>query len=160
MDFMREESCGKCVPCRVGTTELWMMLDSIAGGRAVLGDLRQQPEDRQPDEQRVRRLPGAESERDGKRIALRLREPLHEVEDRRAQLLERRVRELHLPLDADRPQDAQLAPLPQRLLQQRGLAGAGLAMHDEDAAVPAARSPEQPGEDLALTLSAEQWLRL
>ncbi len=39
MDFMREESCGKCVPCRVGTTELWMMLDSIASGRAILGDL-------------------------------------------------------------------------------------------------------------------------
>ncbi len=39
MDFMREESCGKCVPCRVGTTELWMMLDSIASGRAVLGDI-------------------------------------------------------------------------------------------------------------------------
>ena len=39
MDFMREESCGKCVPCRVGTTQLWMMLDSIASGRAVIGDL-------------------------------------------------------------------------------------------------------------------------
>ena len=23
MDFCREESCGKCVPCRVGTTQLW-----------------------------------------------------------------------------------------------------------------------------------------
>jgi bidirectional [NiFe] hydrogenase diaphorase subunit len=39
MDFMREESCGKCVPCRVGTTQLWMMLDSIASGQAVVGDL-------------------------------------------------------------------------------------------------------------------------
>jgi len=39
MDFMREESCGKCVPCRVGTTQLWMMLDAIAGGRAVHGDI-------------------------------------------------------------------------------------------------------------------------
>jgi bidirectional [NiFe] hydrogenase diaphorase subunit len=39
MDFMREESCGKCAPCRVGTTQLWMMLDAIATGRAVPGDL-------------------------------------------------------------------------------------------------------------------------
>jgi bidirectional [NiFe] hydrogenase diaphorase subunit len=39
MDFMREESCGKCAPCRVGTTQLWMMLDSIASGRAVISDL-------------------------------------------------------------------------------------------------------------------------
>jgi len=39
MDFMREESCGKCVPCRVGTTQLWMMLDAIAAGRAEPGAL-------------------------------------------------------------------------------------------------------------------------
>ncbi len=39
MDFMREESCGKCVPCRVGTTQLWMMLDSIASGSARPDDL-------------------------------------------------------------------------------------------------------------------------
>ena len=29
MDFCRDESCGKCVPCRVGTTQLWMLLDKI-----------------------------------------------------------------------------------------------------------------------------------
>ena len=39
MDFMREESCGKCVPCRVGTTQLWMMLDAIATGRAEPGTI-------------------------------------------------------------------------------------------------------------------------
>jgi len=39
MDFMREESCGKCVPCRVGTTQLWMMLDAIASGQAQVGDI-------------------------------------------------------------------------------------------------------------------------
>jgi bidirectional [NiFe] hydrogenase diaphorase subunit len=39
MDFMREESCGKCVPCRVGTTQLWMMLDAIAAGRAEPGTI-------------------------------------------------------------------------------------------------------------------------
>jgi NADH:ubiquinone oxidoreductase subunit F (NADH-binding) len=39
MDFMREESCGKCAPCRVGTTQLWMMLDAIASGRAEIADL-------------------------------------------------------------------------------------------------------------------------
>ena len=27
MDFCREESCGKCVPCRVGTTQLHTLLD-------------------------------------------------------------------------------------------------------------------------------------
>ena len=39
MDFCRDESCGKCVPCRVGTTQLWMLLDLITSGRATLDDL-------------------------------------------------------------------------------------------------------------------------
>jgi bidirectional [NiFe] hydrogenase diaphorase subunit len=41
MDFMRDESCGKCVPCRVGTTQLWMLLDRISAGRATMDDLAQ-----------------------------------------------------------------------------------------------------------------------
>jgi bidirectional [NiFe] hydrogenase diaphorase subunit len=41
MDFCRDESCGKCVPCRVGTTQLHMLLSRIAEGRATLDDLRQ-----------------------------------------------------------------------------------------------------------------------
>jgi bidirectional [NiFe] hydrogenase diaphorase subunit len=39
MDFCREESCGKCVPCRVGTTQLYMMLDEITRGEATMDDL-------------------------------------------------------------------------------------------------------------------------
>jgi bidirectional [NiFe] hydrogenase diaphorase subunit len=41
MDFCREESCGKCVPCRVGTTELYMSLDKITRGEATMADLAQ-----------------------------------------------------------------------------------------------------------------------
>ncbi len=41
MDFCREESCGKCVPCRVGTTQLWMLLDRITLGQATMEDLGQ-----------------------------------------------------------------------------------------------------------------------
>ena len=39
MDFCREESCGKCVPCRVGTSQLWMLLDAISRGEATEGDV-------------------------------------------------------------------------------------------------------------------------
>jgi NADH:ubiquinone oxidoreductase subunit F (NADH-binding) len=39
MDFCRDESCGKCVPCRVGTTQLWMLLDQISRGEGTLQDL-------------------------------------------------------------------------------------------------------------------------
>jgi bidirectional [NiFe] hydrogenase diaphorase subunit len=41
MDFCREESCGKCVPCRVGTTQLWGLLDKISRGAASMDDLAQ-----------------------------------------------------------------------------------------------------------------------
>jgi bidirectional [NiFe] hydrogenase diaphorase subunit len=41
MDFCREESCGKCVPCRVGTTQLWILLDRISHGQATMDDLAQ-----------------------------------------------------------------------------------------------------------------------
>ena len=98
--------------------------------RPLLGGLRQQAEDRQSDEERIRRLPGAEPERDGERVALRIREALHEFEARRAQLLKRGVGELHLPLDADRAGDPEVAPRLDRVLQQRRLADAGLSVHN------------------------------
>ena len=40
-DFCREESCGKCTPCRVGTTQMYMLLDMITRGRASIDDLAQ-----------------------------------------------------------------------------------------------------------------------
>jgi bidirectional [NiFe] hydrogenase diaphorase subunit len=40
-DFCRDESCGKCVPCRVGTTLMWTLLDQICRGQATLDDLAQ-----------------------------------------------------------------------------------------------------------------------
>ena len=39
MDFCRHESCGKCVPCRVGTTQAWMLLTAVATGRGTLADV-------------------------------------------------------------------------------------------------------------------------
>jgi bidirectional [NiFe] hydrogenase diaphorase subunit len=40
MDFCREESCGKCIPCRVGTYQLHLLLSRISEGEAGLDDLR------------------------------------------------------------------------------------------------------------------------
>jgi bidirectional [NiFe] hydrogenase diaphorase subunit len=40
-DFCREESCGKCTPCRVGTTQMYMLLDLITRGEATEDDLAQ-----------------------------------------------------------------------------------------------------------------------
>jgi bidirectional [NiFe] hydrogenase diaphorase subunit len=39
MGFCRDESCGKCVPCRVGTVQLYGLLDKISQGQATASDL-------------------------------------------------------------------------------------------------------------------------
>jgi bidirectional [NiFe] hydrogenase diaphorase subunit len=39
MDFCVDESCGKCVPCRVGTVQMRKLLDKIIAGEAVPEDL-------------------------------------------------------------------------------------------------------------------------
>jgi bidirectional [NiFe] hydrogenase diaphorase subunit len=39
MDFCKDESCGKCIPCRVGTVHIHDMLDKIARGKATTDDL-------------------------------------------------------------------------------------------------------------------------
>ena len=38
MDFCQSESCGKCVPCRVGTTELMFLLDKFVAKKATQSD--------------------------------------------------------------------------------------------------------------------------
>ena len=37
--FFRNESCGKCVPCRVGTDKIVLLLEGILQGRGRLTDL-------------------------------------------------------------------------------------------------------------------------
>ncbi len=39
MEFCKSESCGKCVPCRVGTAQMYNLLTKICEGRADLKDL-------------------------------------------------------------------------------------------------------------------------
>ncbi|WGV25656.1 NuoF family protein [Halotia branconii] len=39
MEFCMDESCGKCIPCRVGTVQLYQLLTKIRKGKASLTDL-------------------------------------------------------------------------------------------------------------------------
>jgi len=39
MDFCMDESCGKCVPCRVGTAQMFRMLERICNGTGSEQDL-------------------------------------------------------------------------------------------------------------------------
>ena len=40
LEFTVDESCGKCVPCRVGTKRLYEILDRISKGRGEMDDIR------------------------------------------------------------------------------------------------------------------------
>ncbi|MCL2813944.1 MAG: NADH-quinone oxidoreductase subunit NuoF [Oscillospiraceae bacterium] len=39
LDFTVDESCGKCVPCRIGTKRIYEMLEKITSGNGEAGDL-------------------------------------------------------------------------------------------------------------------------
>lgn len=39
MDFCKSESCGKCIPCRVGTAQMHNLLQMIVDGKATTVDL-------------------------------------------------------------------------------------------------------------------------
>ncbi|MCL2080967.1 MAG: NADH-quinone oxidoreductase subunit NuoF [Oscillospiraceae bacterium] len=39
LDFTVEESCGKCVPCRIGTRRMYQMLERITEGKATMEEL-------------------------------------------------------------------------------------------------------------------------
>lgn len=40
LEFTVDESCGKCVPCRLGTKEMYNILCDITGGRGTLEDIK------------------------------------------------------------------------------------------------------------------------
>jgi bidirectional [NiFe] hydrogenase diaphorase subunit len=39
MDFCKDESCGKCVPCRVGTAQMLDLLNKLVAKKATRRDL-------------------------------------------------------------------------------------------------------------------------
>ncbi len=39
MEFCADESCGKCVPCRVGTKHIYLLLDKISSGKGTQNDI-------------------------------------------------------------------------------------------------------------------------
>ena len=108
--------------------------------RPLLGCFGQHAEDRQSYQEPIRCGPRTESERDAQCVALGRREAQHNLEERGTQLLDRRERELHLPLDPERPDDPKPARRLDRVVEQRGLADARFAMDHQHAATPAANA--------------------
>src|SRR5258708_28005340 len=39
MEFCMDESCGKCIPCRAGTVQMYQLLSKVVGGTATAADV-------------------------------------------------------------------------------------------------------------------------
>jgi hypothetical protein len=102
--------------------------------RLRLGHLRQETERRQAHEEAVRSSAGREAERDPQGVLLRLRERSEATEQRHAELMQTRERQLHLRLDAGDLDDPETRSLTGGETQQRRLAHARLAADGEHAA--------------------------
>jgi hypothetical protein len=110
--------------------------------RPVLRRLRQQSQHRQPDQEPVRRTPGAHPERDPQRVALRGRQALQPVQQRRAQLMQAGEGQLHLRFHPGGPGHPHIRRRPDHVLQQRGLAHPRLAPHHQRPPAPGPQIPQ------------------
>ena len=123
----RERRCGRLVP----PTGIVDHAQQRAPGRR----LRQQPEHREPDDEPVRRDAGAHPKDGLQRAALRVRQPLEPIEQRRAQLMQAGIGELHLGLHPRRPQDGHIRRHPDQVVEQRRLADPRVPPHYQRAAL-------------------------
>jgi hypothetical protein len=87
---------------------------------------------------------------------LRLREALHELEERKAQLLNPREGELHLRLHTGDPDNSKLALRLRRVVEHGGLPDSRFAMHDQYAAASVAGTVQQSVDHVAFTIPAKQ----
>ena len=124
--------------------------------RLLLGGVGQQAQDRQPDEEAIRRRSGAQAERRAQRVALRARQVLETVEHRRAQRMQAGECELHLGLDACRPGDPASLGGRRQVPQQGGLADSRLAAEDQHTALARAHSRDESLQRVALADTVEQ----
>jgi hypothetical protein len=85
-----------------------------------------------------------------------LRQPADLVRHRPAELVQGRIGEVDLTLDADRANHLEPGRRCDQLLEERRLADARLAPHDESGAPTGSHGREQPLEQLALGISADE----
>src|SRR6478672_12441291 len=80
----------------------------------------------------------------------------HQVEAWRAELLDGRERELHLPFDPDRAHDGEIGTSLGRVIEQRGLADARLSVHRQHLAMALSRRREHAVERTKLALPSQK----
>lgn len=111
--------------------------------RPALGGCADQSEHRQPDQEAIGRGAGAATERDVQRVALRSGQPIEVFQQRRAELLQRGERELHLALHTGHSRSAEPRRALQQEVEQRGLADTGFAPQHEHLALARAGEGRQ-----------------
>ena len=122
----------------------------------LLGHLGQQAEGGQPDQEPVRRRPGAKAERRPQRVGLWVREPFQAVQHRRQQLVQPGVGQLHLRLDPGRMRYPAARRLLAQVVQQRRLAHARFAAHHQGAALACTYRVQEPVQHVAFPAPAQQ----
>ena len=118
--------------------------------RTLLCRPRKQRQDRQPDEESIRRRPCGPAERDLECAALWRRELLHGFEQRRTQLVQGRERELHLRLDTRGLKDPHVCCRFNGIVQERCLPDPGLAVNQQRATLAGAERGDDVIEQGAL----------
>jgi hypothetical protein len=127
-----------------------------ADDRSLLGLLGEQAEHCQAHQEAIRGLATAQAECCHERISLWARKAVDPVHQRRTELVQRRICELHLELGSSSPQNATAAGPAYQVLQQRGLADTGFASQDECSAVTRPHPVQQPIQRLALAAPTTQ----
>jgi hypothetical protein len=131
-----------------------------ADQRLVSRRLGEQPEHGQPHHQRLRRRARAQPECRRERLPLRLRQLAEVPEQRRDQLLQRRVRDLGLRLDTGGPGHPPGASVAREVVQQRGLPRAGLPAQHQHTALTSTDVTQQTVERIPLTPPPPQFRTL
>ena len=140
---------------RRGAVEPLGVVDQ-ADQRLLAPDLGQQPEQRQADQEAIRRRARAQAERGAQRVALGVGQRVEPVEHRRAQLLQRGERQPGLGLHARGARDAAIGRPLGHVGQQRRLADPRLAAQHQRPALAGAHRVQQPVERFALAVTAQE----
>jgi hypothetical protein len=122
----------------------------------LLGHVGQHAQHGQPDQETIRRRPGAEAERGPQRLALRAREPIQAVQHRCQQLVQPRVGELHLRLDTRGARHPAARGVLDQVVQQRRLAHPRLTADHQRPALTSANGVDEPVQHLRFAVSTPQ----
>jgi len=125
--------------------------------RLELRDLSDKLEHRHPHEEPIRRRADTATESDFESGPGRTREIRQVVEHGLAELLQTRVRKLHLGFDAEHRADTEVLRHLGHFVEQSRLPDAGLATNDDRTTVACSGPPQQARQTLALAGAAQQF---